>query len=248
MSFLSPLTKESIETGEFPLTSILENSLYYPSAGFDGGVVRDCNTNARQLNIVSFIYCDYGIGEEKLENAKGTFKGYHVLGSRRLTPGELVPNGWQPQIPPRFDLSSYRKYSDHWKPFATWIVYERDEDQDDAHGPHRFSLLYIGGEGVATYQALYWTNNASAKALAIIQPGTGFGLNRTDFRAPEGALAWVVNENPTGIPPEYIYYGGRASGYDNFRWPSFEEERMIRPYYPNYQGEVRVLKRSVEGT
>jgi hypothetical protein len=26
--------------------------------------------------------------------------------------------------------------------------------------PERFSLLYIGGEGVATYQALYWTHRA----------------------------------------------------------------------------------------
>ncbi len=35
---------------------------------------------------------------------------------------------------------------------------------------------------VATHQALFWTNRKSAKALAIIQPGAGFGLKWTDFR------------------------------------------------------------------
>src|SRR5674476_982995 len=50
-------------------------------------------------------------------------------------------------------------------------VYERLEKFDDNFGPLKFSLLYIGGEGVATFQALYWAKKKTAKAVAIIQYG-----------------------------------------------------------------------------
>ena len=44
MNWLAELTREKIEKGPLPLKEPLKNSLYYPSAGFDGGVVKDCNT------------------------------------------------------------------------------------------------------------------------------------------------------------------------------------------------------------
>ena len=48
---------------------------------------------------------------------------------------------------------------------------ERDDDFGEDHGPERFSLLYVRGEGVATFAGLYAANKVSPKALAIIQPG-----------------------------------------------------------------------------
>ena len=83
------------------------------------------------------------------------------------------------------------------------------------------------------------SNRTTAKALAIIQPGTGFGLNWTDFRDKNGSLAWVVNNNPAG-QPEIIYYGGYGQGYSNFEWVNFKEQRIINPYYHNDGGEVRI--------
>ncbi|MCF8227153.1 MAG: hypothetical protein K9J30_14850 [Bacteroidales bacterium] len=110
------------------------------------------------------------------------------------------------------------------------------------HGPKRFSLLYLGGEGVASYQALYWTNQMKPKALAIIQPGTGFGLNWTDFRDENRDLGWVVRNNPSG-EPDIIYYGGYGSGYNDFAWNGYSETRIIHHYYNYNNGEVRVFTR-----
>jgi hypothetical protein len=44
------------------------------------------------------------------------------------------------------------------------------------HGPARFSLLFVGGEEVATYQALYWGNKVTATTIAIVQLGTGLAM------------------------------------------------------------------------
>jgi hypothetical protein len=244
MSFLDNITKEQIEHEELPLAELLQNSLYYPSSGFDGGVVKDCNTLSRNLKIVSFVYCDYASGEEAFRENQERFLGYKVLGSRSVSHAELIPNGWRPNLPPNFDLRDYQRYKDSWKQFITWTVYERVNNRGDEHGPERFSLLYIGGEGVATYQALYWTNNAYATAIAIIQPGTGFGLNWTDFRDRNGALAWVINNNPAG-QPNIIYYGGYGSGYTDFNWEGFAEIRTISPYYRQTGGEVRIRQKEV---
>jgi hypothetical protein len=230
MSWLENLTNDQIKNGKLPLNEILENSFYYPSCGFDGGIVKDCNTENRALGIKSFIYCDYATGETAFKEEQNTFIGYHIVGSRSVAPSEIIPNGWLRVNPPKFNLRAYYQYKDMWEPFAHWTIFERDENRTEDHGPKRFSLLYIGGEGVATYQALYWTNKKTPIALAIIQPGTSFGLNWTDFRKKDGPLSWVVNKNPAG-QPNYIYYGGVGRDYSDFDWTGYEEVRKICPYY-----------------
>jgi hypothetical protein len=100
-------------------------------------------------------------------------------------------------------------------------------------------LLYIGGEGVATYQALYWSNKTAPKALAIIQPGTGFGLNWTDFREQGAPLNWVVCNNPAGQQPDILYYGGIGKNYAHFDWDGYQRFRIIQDYYGE-GGEVGV--------
>lgn len=244
MSYLDTITKQKIETELLPISEILQDSLYYPSCGFDGGVVKDCNTIGRDFRICNFIYCDYARGIQAFSEMQNTFIGYHILGSRSVRRSELIPAGWIPSIPPNFDLAEYQRYKDEWKPFIHWTVYERDESRVEDHGPKRFSLLYLGGEGVATYQALYWTNKTCPKALAIIQPGNGFGHNWTNFKDKNASLAWVVYNNPAGIP-QIIYYGGYCGPYDDFDWSEYAELRIINSYYGNrIDGEVRVLKKS----
>jgi hypothetical protein len=234
MSYLNSLTYEGIRNGKFPLQEILLNSLYYPACDNDGGVVKDCNTLNRALGIESFIYCDYAFGEDRLNQSLDSFSGYQVLAIRDLKPADLTPNGWSPQIPPRLSRNEYLRYADAYKqPFAKWIVYERALDRDETHGPKRFSLVYIGGEGIATYQALYWSNNACPKAVAIIQPGHAFGLNWTDFTQPDGHLHWVITNNPNKQKPIQIYYGGIGANnrYDNLHWEGYEKIRGIKRYY-----------------
>lgn len=193
--FLSALTPASIHTIPFPIAELLENSIYYPSSHFDGSVVK-----AYAHDYPSFVYCDYGVTEDDFMAEIQTFRGYDVLAHRPVQKDELIPNGWQLQLPHHL-LHNYGRYPNYIKPpFAHWVVYERKPEYSDMHGPARFSLLFVGGEGVATYQALYWSNRATAKAVAIVRPGTGFGNNWTNFLDGTKALGYVVTQNPYGSP------------------------------------------------
>lgn len=237
---MNKLTKEAILNQPLPLNDLLENSLYYPASGFDGDIVKHASKN-----IQSFIFCNYAISEKELLSQLNTFRGYSIVGNRSLKKEELIPSGWTMNTPPSFNPAVYLKHSQNIKEsFGHWAVYERLENFDESPGPKRFSLLYIGGEGVATYQALYWTNQKTAKALAIVQPGTGFGHNWTDFRKEEDALGWVVLNNQHGTP-DTIYYGGIGSGYDDLNWIDYQIQESIEPYYGGLRpsGKATVWKK-----
>jgi hypothetical protein len=53
----------------------------------------------------------------------------------------------------------------------------------------------------------------------------------------------MVEDHPAG-KPSIVYYGGYGRGYDDFAWPGYEPSgRRIRPYYPEFQGEVTIWQR-----
>jgi hypothetical protein len=154
----------------------------------------------------------------------------------------LIPNSWNQKIPPMVDPEEYHKYYDqNIKPYAIWTVFQKKRGNFDIDTPNRFSVIFICGEGVATYQALYWSNNLRPKALAIIQPGTAFGGNWTDFADEDGPFGWVVKNNPAGLP-QLIYNGGHGSNHPKEFWKGYKFMDTIYNYYPNrefqYQGTV----------
>ena len=204
-----------------PLTELLQNSIYYPFSHFDGSVVK-----AYGKDFQNFVYCDYGVTEADLVAKIETFRGYDVLTHRPVQKEELVPNGWKPQMP-RHLLANYGKYAD-WgvikPPFAYWALYQRKPEYSDMHGPTQFSLLFVGGEGVATYQALYWSNGLTAKAIAIVQPGMGFGYNWTNFLDGSKTLGYVATENPHGQPDFII-----ACSPKLLNWPDYPRHSTMRP-------------------
>ena len=115
MCWIDKLTIDDIISQPIPIVNILTDSFYYPSCGFDGGIVKDCNTKARDFNIQSFIYSDYATGQEAFEKMQNTFVGYQILGSRNVTQVELTPSGWQPHLPPNFNKNEYLQYKEEWK-------------------------------------------------------------------------------------------------------------------------------------
>lgn len=235
--FLSTLTTEKILNEPLPIQKLISDSLYYPSAGFDGGVVEYFSQQFQ-----SFVYCDYGIEEDDFLNQIDTFHGYSILAQRHVLKEEITPEGWRPEIPPGLTMHDYfRERGFIKKPFANWAIYERNPDKDHFHGPERFSVIYISGEGVATYQALYWTHQTSAKAVAMIQPGNAWGGNWANFRDPEGPFAWVLAENPHGTP-ETIIHGGHGNFHQDLHWSGYQYSHTIENYY-GYEGEVSIYNR-----
>ncbi len=235
------LTAEEILKNELPIEELLKNSFYYPACYFDNGVI-----NLYKNEIQSYIYCDYFVSEEVfLEKMNDFISGYKILAHRPLRPEELIPNGWSMKLPPNFNFKHYFHYKYIFKkPFAHWAVYEKSDRSLEDRSPNKISLIYTNGEGVATYQALYWSNRKTAKALAIICPGSGFGGNWTHFETMNGPLGWVVLNNAYG-KPDTIFFGGEGFGYYNFHWDNYKQEKIVSPYYykrnPPY-GVVTVWK------
>jgi hypothetical protein len=159
------------------------DSLYYPSSGVDG-------TPVKYLGglVHSFIYVDYGFEYDRVKDSlydeRKKFKGYHIISFENLDKEYLIPDGWSPIFPEKSDGNPEKHIKHIRKPYAVLVVHERDKSYGDEHGPERFSILYICGDGVATYQALYHGNGCAPAAVTIIQPGCGFGNNWTDYADP----------------------------------------------------------------
>jgi len=220
--WLDALSKESISYGKFPLSDILQESLYYPASGLDGDLVKFLGKT-----FTSFICVDYSISREKLllEFEHVGFRGYHILGMRSVSETDLTPNGWVPRYFNGLQEDPNKFVSKMAKPFCEWTVFERNIDLTDSHGPARFSFLFICGEGVATYQAIYYGNKYCPRCVAIKQPGTGFGFNWTDFRKRDGIFARSVMDNPYGTP-EMLINGGMGKdprSYHHIIWPEYSE-------------------------
>ena len=207
--WLAELDPKALENADFPVREALEHSLYYPAAGFDGRPVQFLGGF-----IHSFIYVDYGNEEAAVhaETVQQGFAGYHVAGCKPLRECDLTPNGWTPEVPPQY-RDDVRRFVDMRetgfvrRPFATWYIFDRNDDKTEDHGPQRFSLVYLCADGVAAYQALYWQHHIAPEVLTIIQPGEGFGGNYANFRDPEGFFAWVVLHGNDQPIPEYLVCG-----------------------------------------
>ena len=214
----------------FPITEVLEGSLYYPACGTDGDPVKYLGGF-----IHSFVYVDYSNPKEEIvgELESPGFAGYQPVFRKELMESDLAPHGWTPMTPSKQDGNPRQYITSIARPFAIWSVFERLDELEDDHGPSRFSFLYICGDGVATYQALYGGNNASPLVLAIIQPGHAFGLNYTNFTEPDGIFAWSVRRFSAKQPP-YLLYGGWNRGYDPCCWPEYNVQ-VKRWTLPNRQ-------------
>jgi len=217
--WLQELSAKRMLKDPFPLQEVLTDSLYYPSSGFDGDPVKYLTGN-----VYSFIYVDYGKDYRELEESVQTpgFKGYELIASRSITQSELTPNGWTP-VPPIASDGDPHKHRDWIKePFCSWRVFQRSAGVPELHGPPRFSLLFLCADGVTAFQALYLSNSAAPRAVAIIQPGHGFGRNWTNFEDQEQVFARTVLGNPYGRPQILLYGGyGPRKFYQESCWKEF---------------------------
>jgi len=208
----------------FPRTDVLASSLFYPAARFHGDVI------AKLAPVFhSFIYVDYSVDRASLEAALSSFRGYSLEGYAQLAPSDLASPRAPPPILGGFGGELRRAQTAPTTgepPYASWAILKRDADRDDAHGPERFSLVYLCADGVAAYHRMYAAEGIAPRALAIIQPGHAFGGNYTNFTDPDGLFAHVVLA--LGAPaPEYLLCGGmRHSKSDPPWWPAVYDTQV----------------------
>lgn len=217
-----PTWLEPLQTEPLPIRDLLAGSVYYPACGFDGDPVKYFASSFQ-----SFVYVDYGYKRSEVESELGKFTGYRVISVRDVTPGDFGVS----------DISTLRKGTksekittefgeEEW--FCSWSVHERLDEYGDSHGPKRFSMLYSNSDGVAFFRSIYWSNQASPAMIAIIQPGTGFGGNWTDFENQNGPLAKAVMGNPYGTPNLLLNGGwGDGSSYREPCWSVFSKSHSV---------------------
>jgi hypothetical protein len=115
--------------------------------------------------------------------------------------------------------------------FYIWVVYQRRSRVNCGHGPERISLLYIRGEGISTYKAIYNQNRFKPMALVIKGVDIGFGRNWTLFEKKDAIFERTVLANKAGFP-DYIFADGRY-------YPEGGPNQFTDyPYWSNYQSEI----------
>lgn len=192
-----------------PLENVLRSSCFYPSSGLDSSPVLLANGCVH-----SFVYADYGTSRKDFE-AEISFRGfspYRQILHRDIERRELMPVEWTAQTPRRFDnpgfdgrqrLLDAQRHHTFW---GHWSIWQRREKHGEQVGPRLFSFLFLSGEAVELYEALYARNDLVPKVMAIIQPGHVLGDNWTNFYDPNAPLWATVASQP--MLPEHLLVGG----------------------------------------
>ena len=214
-----------------PIDQLLTGSVYYPASRFDGRPVQYLGRR-----IQSFVYVDYLASHaelmSELADVDKNFKGYRLAAHRSVETQELSGgNPWSGQPAPCLQTDELRpRIQTMWpgplrdevgierpnESFCEWMIFERKPGFGSEHGPNRFSILHLHADGVASYQALYWTRGIAPTVLCIIQPGTSWD----EFKSDSGCLATLVLRSGRPVPP-YLVCGGQGyMCYDKAFWPN----------------------------
>lgn len=248
--WLGDLAREGVENKPLPFKQLLEDSVYYPASGSDGEPVRHLNHLSR-----SFIYVDYNYSLQRLQEEMIVhgFKGNEILAERQVGEHEITPHNFHPHDVPDAKDGDPRKPENrgclHHPSYAYWTIWQRLEGFGEEHGPNRFSLFNLCVDGVASFDALYYTWNTRPLVFCIIRPGTGFGFNWTDFRQPGRIMHRLAINNPAG-KPEYLLMELRLPSEDNqgCYWTEYQElvkvfsSTLVSDAGNHYENELRLYK------
>ena len=88
----------------------------------------------------------------------------------------------------------------------------------------KFSILHIGGEACATFEALYLSNGINPTVVVILNPSEGYGDNWTLFTNPDFRLYQMLKrnvENSTQATPKYLLANGNQEKSDSTFWSDY---------------------------
>lgn len=187
-------------------------TVYYPGCGDDD--VQPVKLCALAHAAHTFVYVDYAIKQERIAaTVERGLRGYEVTHEESISEEALEalrrPEGWTPLYPDEY------KGADHWRsvdPFGRFVIFDR-QSGGDRHGPQRLAILFIGDDGIASYDALYCRGDGTPSPFLVVVQDHGFGGNYDSF-GKDGLLESIVRKRR--IRPEYLLVGGETrpwSGY-----------------------------------
>ena len=176
-------------------------TVYYPGCGVDGQPVKLC---ALAHAAHTFVYVDYGIKQEVIAATvrECGFRGYKITHEESISEAALrPPEGWTPLYPDKY------RGADCWRsvdPFRWFVIFDRRQSYNDRHGPQRLAILFIGDDGIASYDALYCRGDGTPSPFLVVVQDHGFGGNYDSFGRC-GLLESIVRNRR--IRPEYLLVG-----------------------------------------
>ena len=188
--------------------------VYYPGFGSDGHPVRFFNTH-HLANC--FVYADYRMEEEQVcremddlgQGCNSDFRSYHSVERIRISAADLTPFGWRPHVPaPSSDWAKPRI-----RPYAFLERFERKAGLSDRQGAPSLSILFLGADGHASYDALFCQEDVQRTPYAVVLQDHGFGGNYDRFG--RGGLMERIAIT-TGVFPEYLLVAENTSPWDGY--------------------------------
>jgi hypothetical protein len=183
--------------------------VYYPGSAYDGQPIKTFNqSHFAHL----YIYVDYGVDENytKKQFIETGFVGYNSIAMIDLTIKDLTPDGWLNHITlTSKQLAKMKEIST--SPFGFINILERKNEFGDDHGAKRFAVLYLGADGIATYDALF--GNHILQPHLLVLEDHGFGGNYDKFG--RGGLMEKIAKM-TGIYPKMILCGKLTNIWDGY--------------------------------
>jgi hypothetical protein len=212
-------------------------SVFYAASGLDTSSV-----SCLFPEFDSFVHVDYFHSEAEVSSFMETAfipLGFKLIGMRHIYEQMLTPAGFHPMPfhPNRHELSRLqmphikdRFYSVGFKPFARWALYEKSISPLEMKSEsRRFSLLHVGAEAMATFEALYLGYGKNPGAICIIRPSEGYGDNWTIFRDPEFRFHQMIVQNhlnnQTPMPTVLLTDAGDTD--HTCFWPGYQNQPEI---------------------
>lgn len=208
--------------------------VYYPGSGSDGHAVKLFGSTH---SAHCFVYVDYLFKQSQVkahlngdhEGYDGPFRGYHQLARLTLSEADLAPEGWVQHL---HNLERTR-FSNDFEPYAFLEILERDDEFDDAHGAHRLAVLFLGADGIASYDALFCQKNGVPPPFAVLIQEHGFGGNYDKF-GRGGLLDRIAQK--CQVFPQFLLV---AEG--SHPWMGYEKMDYLGGSLGGMQGNARFL-------
>ncbi len=200
-------------------------TIYYPGSGDDGQPVKLC---ALSHVAHAFVYVDQGISwntlSEYLADQDRGFRGYKLLHDEDISQNQLRPGDWTQHIKREEVENSNFFRTSFVKPFARFVVLERQGDDED-HGPWRIAILFIGGDGFASFDALYCQEDGVPPPFLIVVKDHGFGENWDRF--DHGGLLERIACR-TGVLPKFLLVADCSDPWSGYTGPESDPEPGVQ--------------------
>ena len=213
---------ERVDASDF----LKSRTVFYPGAGGDGHPFKVFGASHAAH---CFVYADYGISKESFlatlaNDSARKLLGYKLAVQQELTLQDLVSVSWSSNV----DREEWSRASQDWvqfrglsaiesfmsssgeqpywmtvcgvQPYGVLCIFDREMRYGNDHGPERLALIYLGADGIATYDALYCQTGCRSPFGLLLQDH-GLGGNWNTFG--RGGLMERIAIR-TGVFPEWI--------------------------------------------